>query len=85
MIEFTKSYRVGDKVFATIEEAQAEEISILLNIGVGSDQIAMILKHRDALVDILTTTKSSRPRGRKSNGATKKRKATTEAALAKAA
>ena len=86
MIEFTKSYKTVDgEVFASIEEAQQHELSVvfekhptLQQTGLPpepmNDWIAkMILDNKDAVMDILTTTPNSKPKARKINGGTKKR------------
>ena len=79
MIEFTKSYKTVDgRVFSTIEEAQKHEVKIALNFsdeGNTSDTIiAVIMAKKDILIDILTTTPTSKPKARKMHGGTKVRK-----------
>jgi len=76
MIEFTKSYKTADgEVFATIEEAQIHEFESL--IGSLPDNITalthLLVSEKDKIVDILTTTSNSKPKGRRINGGTKKR------------
>ncbi len=87
MIEFTKSFKTGDgKVFGTVEEAQVHEIEELLNQVItnsgGNEKWAkmnlndwanLILGNKGILVDILTTTPSSKPKARAIHGGTKKR------------
>lgn len=80
MIEFTKSYRVGDKVFATIEEAQAQELNNLFDANKGgmvdddslkSAQarfVKVITQNADSIINILSTSASSRPKARIANG-----------------
>lgn len=65
------------KALASLEEAQIEELSELLN-GHAVDNAATIaqilISKKAVVVDILTTTEHSRPAARKINGASKKRK-----------
>lgn len=82
MIEQVKSYKTSDgKSFFELVEAQAHEIVLIVEKvpGVGdmvSGEIASaIVQQKDRIVDILTTTASSRPKARRVNGGTKKRKA----------
>lgn len=74
------------KPFLTLDEAQTHELEIILE-GEGEpdnaapfppdrhDTIAQlsawIVKHKDRIVDVLTTTKTSRQGGRRVNGGTK--------------
>lgn len=82
-IKFTKSYTVGNKCYATLEEAQLASLVLIFeaeDIKQGQEDLAIIiLKHKDEIMDILTTTESSRPAARKVNGGTKKRKPKTTA------
>lgn len=86
MIEFAKSYRVGPKVFATLEEAQAASLlEIFEHILIGDAKATInaqhlnpliaevLIKERERVIDILSTTASSKPRARKINGGRKKR------------
>lgn len=80
MISFLKAYSTEDgKVFPSIEEAQNHEIACLLkDEGIASSDaltalISYLVQHKDKIIDILTTTGSSRPKARKINGGTKKR------------
>jgi len=81
MIEFTKSYKTSDgKLVASIPEAQVHELSILLGqvqVGDGETQrdvlAKFILEKKDVVVDILTTTSTSKPKARAIHGGTKKR------------
>ena len=86
MIEFTKSFKVGDKVFATIEEAQFVELRQMFPDAVDPNAsptaavenfIQTLISKSDEVIDILSTTPSSRPRARSRNGGKKTRKATT--------
>jgi hypothetical protein len=77
MIEKVQSYKVGDKFFNTFEEARSEElISLFSDLPgtQGSAAVAIVVKNKDRLVDILTSTPRSRAKARKINGATRKRK-----------
>jgi len=80
------------KACSTLEEAQIEEITtILTGLGgrersaEGAGNIAtLIVEEKERILDILTTTTSSKPRARKINGGRKTRKpnaATVNAAL----
>jgi hypothetical protein len=82
MIEFTKSYKTADgQVFGSIELAQLHEIETLLG-GVEDDTNSLaniskhLLKNKDILIDVLTTTPNSKPKARSSHGGTKTRKKT---------
>lgn len=79
MIEFAKSYKVGGKCFGTLGEAQVEEILKIMLDGDPTKkterEIAdLLVAKKDAVIDILTTTDTSRPRARRVNGGSKKRK-----------
>ena len=83
MIEFTKSYKTQDgQVFGSIEEAQIHELSSVVGsivcstaTGPNSKEIAKhLLKNKDILIDVLTTTPNSKPKARSSHGGTKNRK-----------
>lgn len=80
MITFGRSYRVGDRVVATLEEAQREALFLVLkdtplDDGGRSVCITALLEQRDAVINILTTKDSSLPRARRILGGTKKRPA----------
>ena len=85
MIEFTKSYKTSDgKLVETIEAAKQHELALVLAKILGEDgkvseeyeKLAQVLlKNKDAIMDVLTTTKSSKPKARAINGGTKKRTA----------
>ena len=86
-ISFTKAFVANGKTFASLEEAQQAEIEALfLDQGdniISADGIALlILANADKIIDVLTTTESSRPAARRVNGGTKKRKPKTEALAA---
>lgn len=73
MIEFTKSYKTVDgEVFPTVEAAQKHAIGVTLNVN--SEIAETIVKNKDKVVDILTTTANSKPKARKLHGGTKNRK-----------
>ena len=88
MIEFTKAFKTTDgETHASLEEAKRHE---LVNIFLGqqlpeSDQAKQdadnaaqtVLDAADKIVDILTTTATSKPRARKINGGSKPRKPKT--------
>lgn len=88
MIEFTKAFKTTDgETHASLEDAKRHE---LVNIFLGQqlpesdqaqkaadDAAQTVLDAADKIVDILTTTASSKPRARKVNGGTKPRKAKT--------
>lgn len=84
MIEFTKSYKTADgMVHGTIEQAQVHELEVLLSklkgitAGPVTNEIANhILKNKNILIDVLTTTPNSKPKARASHGGTKSRKKT---------
>lgn len=72
---------VGDKFFKTLKEAQAHDIMELTRNGVSvgeqwgeeckKDLVEWILANATPLVDILTTTPTSRAKARKTNGGAK--------------
>lgn len=82
MIEFTKSFKCSDgTIVATLEEAQQNELANIL-AEEGMDAVSgqadaaadAVLKAKERVLDILTTTATSKPKARKINGGTKKRK-----------
>ncbi len=80
MIEFTKSYKTADgQVFASIEDAQTHEIEDLFeknSFETPAEVAKVVLKNKTILVDILTTTPTSKPKARTTHGGTKNRKKT---------
>lgn len=77
-ITFSKCYVSDGKTYATLDEAKsAGLVAIFATTSMaGSHHQVMadvILKHADAIMDILSTTDSSRPLARRSNGGKKKR------------
>ncbi len=79
-MEKAKAWKVGDKLFASIEEAQKEELQELLkpefkhdaNSAGFIEALLAIVKNKEAIVNILTLKASSHPKARKANGATRK-------------
>lgn len=87
MIEFTKAFKTSDgETHASLEEAQKHEL-LLIYGTTASDAEAVAREHfanvvmdnSDRIVDILTTTATSKPRARKVNGGSKQRKPKTPA------
>lgn len=82
-ITFTKAYVANGKTYATLEEAQIQAIEALFGVETDkrvwnkSDVATTILSNKEAVIDILTTTTTSKPSARKINGGTKKRKPKT--------
>lgn len=80
MITKTNAFQTSDeKQFPTLEEAQIHEIACLLpeeqdSLNWQRDVADKLLKQKDKLLDILTTGPRSKPKARKINGATRKRK-----------
>jgi hypothetical protein len=86
MIQFTKAFKASnDMCYATLEQAQVAELRDVFSTHDSPLEISenvepfvnLIMLNRDRIIDILTTTESSRPKARKANGGTKKRKAKT--------
>jgi hypothetical protein len=79
MIEQTKAYRVGERTFGTLREAQVAELQQVLH---GTDEAVALemVDNADVIVDILTTTGASRPKARAIHGGRKPRKAKEAAA-----
>lgn len=88
MIEFTKSFATSDgKIFANINQAKKEEILLELygNSGVSAPDLAkemaeMIVAKSDTIVDILTTTSTSKVKARAIHGGRKPRKTKSDTA-----
>lgn len=80
MIEFRKCPVIDGVAYATLEDAQKEGLLRLLagdeaNRSPELERIAhKLVTEADKVIDILTTDTSSRPKARKVNGGTKKRK-----------
>lgn len=80
-ITFTKAYQANGRTFATLEDAQAAALAQLFvgERATGTpwdieDVVRTLTEKKDEVVNILTTTASSRPKGRKINGAARKTK-----------
>lgn len=55
MIEQTKAWKVGDKTFATLEEAQTAALLSIIPVEAESRQVVMlIVRRKDEVIDILT-------------------------------
>lgn len=79
MITNTKAFLTSDnKTHATLEDAQRHELDTLWDENEKAQPTQTVavwlLANKDKIVDILTTTAASKPRARKVNGGTKKRK-----------
>lgn len=85
MIEFTKAFKTSDgDTHASLDAAKRHELAqIFLGQQLPEDDEAkknadeaasIVLEHCEAVVDILTTNASSKPKARKVNGGTKTRK-----------
>ena len=85
MIEKTTAYKVGDKFFPVIEEAQQAELEVFFPpqdsaTGYSAEKIAeVIMINSERIIDILTMTPASKPKARAINGGRKPRKAKTVA------
>lgn len=72
----------NEKVFETLADAQQEELAVIL-CGGGEPSETLktfcqkMVQNADKIVDVLSTTPTSKPRARKVNGGTKKRDKTT--------
>lgn len=90
MIEKTTSFKANGKVFATVAEAQREELNAMLNVfpdnisitpeiqSVKETMLNVLIANAEAVINVLSTTEASRPGARKANGAKRKpRKAAT--------
>lgn len=86
MITRTTGFKVGEKLFATIEEAQRAflvDLTEASNKVVGDTETNLpinrtadfILAHQGAILDVLTTGPKSKPRARSINGGKRIRKA----------
>ncbi len=83
MIQFTRSFCCSDgNVFSSLTLAQKHELGKLIKDTVGqsvenlspTSAADIIVAHADKVIDILTTTATSRPKARKANGGRKPRK-----------
>lgn len=76
MITRTQAFVTSDnQTFAELDAAIGHELLIIFPDD--TTVVETILKNRDRIVDLLTTTPTSKPRARKANGGTKKRKSAT--------
>lgn len=86
MIERTNAFKVGDKSFLTLADAQKYELVELAKQNDGivqPENVAnWLLANKDKVLDILTTTSTSKPKARRINGGTKMRKVNPATALA---
>ena len=74
----TPLYYVGEQSFATLAEAQKCELATLAPTdGTRESLPDWLISNASAIVDILTTTATSKPKARKIHGGTKVRKAKT--------
>lgn len=92
MITTAKAFVTSDqKTHATLEDAQKHELAILLRAQAGpqaaesgftlANLVDLVMGCREKVLDVLTTTASSKVRARKVNGGTKKRKTTPDSAV----
>lgn len=73
MITRTQAYVTSDnQTFADLNAAIGHELGIVLNIDAEA-VIQALLTNRDKVIDLLTTTPSSKAKARRVNGGTKKR------------
>jgi hypothetical protein len=74
MIERTPAFKVGEHSFLSLEEAQKYELKQLLPPK-GIDQVVdWVITNKAKIVDILTTTTTSKAKARKIHGGSKPRK-----------
>jgi hypothetical protein len=79
MIAFTKSYKTSDdQLFGSVEEAKTHELELVFKNNDLTKDVAMgfsmvIMENKDIILDILTTTVTSKPKARAIHGGTKKR------------
>lgn len=91
MIEKTTAFKVGERFFPCIEDAQAHELAAILSVqGPPGDTFTLqlseseiiakrVLFAKEQVLNILTMTPQSHPKARKANGATRRpRKTKTE-------
>lgn len=84
MIEFVKAYKLsGGQMAHDLKTAQVMELCTLLKLD-GSKLAELIVEKKEAVIDILTTTKDSRPRARRVNGGKRTRKPATSTPAAPA-
>lgn len=80
MIERTQAFKTGDgNTFQSLDLAQAHELVLLFDSETPAPPLThasaadMLVKHAKQVVDILTTTPTSKARARSVNGGTKTR------------
>lgn len=79
MIEFINAFATSDgKVFETLVAAQIHAITEIIGSEQSIAAAEKIVTAKDQVIDILTTTKTSRPKARKINGGRKARKTNPE-------
>ncbi len=83
MIQKTVSFTTSDgALHATVELAQAHELEKFLKeklaTSEASDLALLLLKNKEAIVDLLTMKANSRPKARKTNGAIRKKTTKTD-------
>jgi len=82
MITRSTAFVTSDnQTFVNLDGAIGHELVLLLNLGDDSINIvAAILNNREKLIDLLSTTPTSKPRARAINGGRKKRTPKADAA-----
>lgn len=82
MITRTSAFVTSDnQTFAELDAAIGHELSLIFpDSAFPPPTVETILKNRDRIVDLLTTTPTSKPKARKVNGGTKKRTPKPDAA-----
>lgn len=85
MIERINAFKISSgEACATLEQAKLMELALLFEKAKPADGpipefiAAVIMDNADAIIDILTTTATSKPRARKLHGGKKNRKASVE-------
>lgn len=81
-VKFTRSIQTSDlQLFGSLEEAQRHELKLVFGnpaddtAAFGFNEIAdTLIKEKDRVLDILTTTEKSRPSARRINGAVRKKR-----------
>ena len=83
MIERANAFVVGEVPFLTLEAAQAAELTNLFpttndkenpSLLTVKEIVAILMENQEQVLDILTTTPTSKPKARKINGGSKPRK-----------
>lgn len=80
MITRLNAFATSDnQTFANLDAAIGHELSLIFpDSAYPPPTVETILKNRDKIVDLLTTTPTSKTKARRVNGGTKKRKAKTD-------